>query len=158
MTTQDGFWIWFIQHELELLEFNPTREAEQEALFDRLATELNKVNALLTFEFGPPAPRREFVISAAGIREAFPAVIRLVNAAPILERWRVTAFRPRRVPINVVEIEGKRIDPQDVQFSLLDNGKIAGLYLFIPGHRDGDVDLKQIGYLLLDEALEGSTT
>ena len=63
-------------------------------------------------------------------------------------------LRPRRWPISVVEIEGKRIDPKDVQFSLLDNGgKMAGLHLFIPGFQESDVDIKQIGYLLLDEAL-----
>jgi hypothetical protein len=52
-----------------------------------------------------------------------------------------------------VEIGGKRVDPRDVQFSLRDNGKMAGLYMFIPDFREEDMDLKQIGYLLLDEAL-----
>jgi hypothetical protein len=153
MSAQDGFWNWFIQHEAELFEFDPKRVTDRESLFGRLAAELHKVHSDLAFEFGPKGPRREFVISAAGIKDAFPAVIGLANAAPNLERWQFTAFRPRRIPINVVEIEGKRIEPQDVQFSLVDNGKIAGLYLFIPGYRDGDVDLKQIGYLLLDDAL-----
>jgi hypothetical protein len=153
MNTQDGFWSWFIQHEAKLFEFDPERVTERESLFDRLATELHKVHPRLAFEFGPKGPRREFVISAAGIKDAFPAVISLAQAAPILARWQLTAFRPRRTPINVVEIEGKRIDPKDIQFSLVDNGKIAGLYLFIPGYGDGDVALKQIGYLLLDDAL-----
>jgi len=153
MNTHDGFWNWVIEHEAELFEFDPKRVIERENLFDRLATELHKVHRDLAFEFGPRGPRREFVISAAGIKEAFPAVIGLAHAAPGLERRQFTAFRPRRTPINVVEIEGKRIDPRDVQFSLVDNGKVAGLYLFIPGYRDGDVDLKQIGYLLLDGAL-----
>jgi hypothetical protein len=40
-----------------------------------------------------------------------------------------------------------------VQFCLLDDGKTAGIYLFIPGFREDDADLKQIGYLLLDETL-----
>jgi hypothetical protein len=153
MTAQDAFWNWFIQHEAEAFDFDPGRETERERLFDQLATELQKVNPNLTFEFGPKGPIREFVISAAGIGDAFPAVVRLADAAPTLERWQVTAFRPRRMPINIVEIEGKRIDPRDVQFSLLDNGKMAGLYLFIPGFREDDVELRQIGYLLLDEAL-----
>jgi hypothetical protein len=153
MNTQDAFWSWFIQHEVELFEFDPKRVTERENLFNQLATELHKVHPDLAFEFGPKGPRRDFVISAAGIKDAFPAVIGLADAAPNLDRWQFTAFRPRRAPINVVELGGKRIDPQDVQFSLVDNGKIAGLYLFIPGYRDGDVDLKQIGYLLLDEAL-----
>jgi hypothetical protein len=153
MNTQDGFWNWFIKHERELFEFDAKRVIEREHLFDRLATELHKVHRDLVFEFGPRGPRREFVISAAGIKDVFPAVIGLAHAAPNLERWQFTAFRPRRAPISVVEIEGKRIDPRDVEFSLVDNGEIAGLYLFIPGYRDGDVGLKQIGYLLLDEAL-----
>jgi len=40
-----------------------------------------------------------------------------------------------------------------VEFSLLDNGKVAGIRLFIPGFQEGDADWKQIGYLLLDDAL-----
>lgn len=137
---------------MEVFEFDPNKETEREELFDRLATELQKVHPDLTFEFGPEGPVREFVISAAGIKDAFPAVVCLANAAPTFERWQVTAFRPRRRPINIVEIGGKRIDPRDVQFSL-DNGKMAGLYLFIPGFREDDIDLKQVGYLLLDDAL-----
>ena len=52
-----------------------------------------------------------------------------------------------------MEIGGKRVDPRDVQFSLHDNGKTVGLYVFIPCFREDDIDLKQLGYLLLDEAL-----
>ena len=63
------------------------------------------------------------------------------------------AFRPRRTPLNTVEFQGKRVDPRDVQFSLRDNGKTAGVYLFIPGFQENDPDFKAIGYILLDEAL-----
>jgi hypothetical protein len=149
VTVQQDFWNWFIHHEEELFDF----EADQERIFDQLAAELQKVDRDLTFELGPKEAKREFVISAGGIKRAFPSVSALVNAAPTLERWRVTAFRPRRSPANTVEFRGKCVDPKRVQFSLLDNGKTAGVYLFIPGFQEGDVDLKQIGYLLLDEAL-----
>jgi hypothetical protein len=148
-TTQNQFWDWFIWHEAELFDF----EADRERIFDQLATELRKVDPNLAFEFGPKEIPREFVVSAGGIRSSFPAAASLVNAAPALDHWRVTAFRPRRTPLNIVEFGGKRVDPKDVKFSLRDNGKIAGLYLFLPGFQEGDTDLKQIGYLLLDEAL-----
>jgi hypothetical protein len=153
MSDQDCFWTWFIQHEVALFEFDPNWETKRKELFERLAVEIRKVHPDLTFEFGPKGAIREFVISGGGIKDAFPSVIALAQAAPRLERWHFIAFRPRRWPISVVEIEGKRIDPKDVQFSLLDNGKMAGLYLFIPGFQESDVDIKQIGYLLLDEAL-----
>ena len=130
-----------------------TRIADREIIFDELAAQLQKVDPDLDFEFGPRGTRREFVISAGGIKRAFPAVISLVNVAPSLNRWRVTAFRPRRAPLHVVEFGGKCVDPEHVQFSLLDNGKTVGIYLFIPGFRESDVELKQIGYLLLDGTL-----
>lgn len=149
MTRQQQFWKWFREHSNELFDF----ERDQERIFDQLATELQKVDPNLTFEFGPKGAKREFVISAGGIKKAFPAVSALAQSAPALDRWQVTAFRPRRMSANVLEFRGKRVDPKTVQFSLLDNGKIAGIYLFIPGFQEDDTDLKQIGYLLLDEAL-----
>jgi hypothetical protein len=154
MTARAQFWKWFIDHEPELFSFDPEQVAKRERIFDEIASELQKIDPDLCFEFGPNGtPRREFVISASGIHRAFPAVVSLAEAAPALERWQVIAFRPRRTPINAVEIRGKRVDPRDVQFSLRDNGKRAGVYLFIPGFREDDLDFKQIGYLLLDEAL-----
>jgi hypothetical protein len=149
MTAQQEFWDWFVQHQIELFNF----EADQERIFDQLASQLQKIDPNLTFEFGPKESRREFVISAGGIRDAFPAVRALADAAPKLDRWQVTAFRPRRTPPNAVEFRGKQVAPKDVQFSLLDNGKIAGVYLFIPSFCEGDTDWKQVGYLLLDDVL-----
>ncbi|MGA8013724.1 MAG: hypothetical protein WB949_14940 [Candidatus Acidiferrales bacterium] len=152
MTAQEEFWKWFIHREAELFLFDPVKEVERERIFDELAGALAKVDPNLTFEFGPNGISREFVISAGGIKSAFPAVVSLTKAAPALDRWKIIAFRPRRAP-NIVELGNKRIDPSDVQFSLLDNGQIAGIHLFIPGFREDDIGFKQIGYLLLDEML-----
>jgi len=153
MESEKEFWNWFVQHEAELFRLRPDREAEPESMFDKLASELQKVHPDLAFEFGPNETNREFVISAGGIKRAFSSVAALVNSAPTLDRWQITAFRPRRDPVNVVEFRGKRVDPKDVQFTLLSNGKMPGVRLFIPGYRDADSDIRQIGYLLLDEAL-----
>jgi len=149
MTAENKFWEWFIAHQDALLNF----EADQEHLFDQVAAALQKVDPNLCFEFGPKESEREFVISAGGIKDSFPSVIALKNTAPVLPGWRITAFRPRHPPIRIIEFQGKHVDPGDVQFTLLDNGKIAGLYLFLPDFQEGDLALKQIGYLLLDEAL-----
>jgi hypothetical protein len=148
--SQQEFWKWFREHEGELFDFDD----DPERTFDRLANKLREVDPDLTFEFGPKRnAKREFVISAGGIKRAFPAVSALVAAAPSLERWQITAFRPRRPSLNVLEFRDKRVEPNDVQFTLLDDGQKAGIYLFIPGYKDNDTNLKQIGYLLLDDAL-----
>jgi hypothetical protein len=154
MTAQQRFWNWFAQNEAALFSFDATRPSERERLFSQVASELAKVHPDLTFEFGPRASVREFIISAAGIRKAFPAVIALVEKAPKLERWQIIPFRPRRpVAGGILEIDGKRVNADEVQVSLIDDGKLAGIYLFIPDFQEEDMSLKQIGYLLLDEAL-----
>ena len=81
MIAQQEFWNWFREHEMELLDF----EADRERVFDQLATEIQKVDPRLTFEFGPKEATREFVISAGGIRGAFPAVSALMAAAQTLK-------------------------------------------------------------------------
>jgi hypothetical protein len=82
MKAQEEFWKWFTQHEAELHDFDPGQDTEREKIFNKLAAQLQKVDPDLTFEFGPTEPGREFVISAGGMKRAFPAVASLVNAAP----------------------------------------------------------------------------
>ena len=148
--SQKAFWQWFDAHQDEIFDF----EVDQERIFDELSEQLVRVHPRLTFEFGPPnADRREFVISADGMREAFPAVSSLVAGAPKLDRWLVTAFRPRRTPINSVQIGETRVDPGKVEFSLLTKGSVITIQLFIPGFKEDDVTLKQIAYIMLDDAL-----
>lgn len=155
MNAEEAFWNWFVLHESELFNLRLDREEERERIFDELAAQLQKVHPDLTFELGlgPHEARREFVISAGGIKRAFPKVSSLAGAAPPLDRWKVIGFRPRRNAVNVFEFRGKRVDPKDVQFTLLSNGKMLGVRLFIPGYQETDADMKQIGYLLLDESL-----
>jgi hypothetical protein len=99
-----------------LFAFDPEQEDERERIFDELASELQKVHRELSFEFGPLQPKREFVISASGIKSAFPAVVSLAKGAPDLERWQITAFRPRRPLPHALEFPEKTIDPRDVEF------------------------------------------
>jgi hypothetical protein len=148
--TPQSFWKWFTSNDRMLFDF----EKDQDRLFDKLALKLRRIDLNLTFEFGPKIEnRREFVISAGGIKSAFPAVIELLRIAPTLEHWQITGFRPRRPPICIVELRGKSVDPTRVEFTLIDNGKDIGIYLFLPGYDQADATWTEIGYLLLDEAL-----
>jgi len=148
MSAENNFWQWFTENEEGL--FNADFEEE---LFDNLATRLQQVDPHLTFELGSKSSQRDFIISAGGIKSSFPAVESLASSAPQLPRWNVIPFRPRRPLPCVLEIGGVKVSSEDVQFSLLDNGKTAGVRLFIPGFQEQDLNWKQIGYLLLDEAL-----
>jgi hypothetical protein len=151
VTKEERFWNWFVKNEDAIFHF----ESNQEQVFDNLSASLKSVDKDLTFEFGPvESGQREFVISAGGIRSCFPSVIALAGKAPPLSRWKIVQFRPRRDQLNDLEYGGIKVRARDVEFSILSNGNVVGLYLFIPGYVEGKRGVYgQIGYLFLDEAL-----
>jgi hypothetical protein len=151
-SAQDEFWEWFQLNEPRLY----ASESDREVIFDELAAKMHAINPDLTFEFGPVAVdgRREFVISAGGIRSAFPAVEALYAKAPALKRWTWVKFRPRRLPLSDIAFGGKTVHAADVRYLMAKDGDKVGLMLFLDGYNEAEKGtLGQIGYLLLDEAL-----
>ena len=149
-TPEQDFWKWFEKNETSLFDF----EKDQKAVFDRLATAMHRVHPSLTFEFGPKdSDHREFVISADGIKDAFPKVISLHATAPKLPRWTFIRFRPRREPMDI-SYSGVSARAQDIQFSIVDDGNRAGITLFIPGHNtQNHKAMAGVGFLVLDQIL-----
>jgi len=146
------FWDWFQNNEKMLYDF----EHNQEHIFDLLSHQLSKVNPELTFEFGPidENGRREFVISAGGIKSAFPSVEALYKSAPDLKRWKLVKFRQRRSPLNDISFGGKLIKVEDVRYAMFEDGEKVGIILFFEGYNKIEKNLfDNIGYLFLDEAL-----
>ncbi|HKW17474.1 MAG TPA: hypothetical protein VJO35_08210 [Terriglobales bacterium] len=144
------FWDWFQAHEDEIFQF----EADQERVFDKLGGRLHRVHRNLTFEFsGIVDGKREFIVSAGGIKTAFPEVAALVREAPTLARWEVIAFRQRK---NVPQIRyaGKTVERDSIFFDYIPAGEKLDLTIFVDGmagaSREEITALKTIGYLLLD--------
>jgi len=109
------------------------------------------------FEFSSLSEgRREFVISAGGIQNAFPEVTALVQAAPVLSRWQIFAFRQRH-DAPEIRCGDKMLKRDAVFFDYIPAEDKIDLLLFIPGLADsspeGVTGLKTIGYLLLDAAV-----
>jgi hypothetical protein len=150
----DQFWHWFAQNEKILYEF----EDKVESVFDAIAIELVKVDENVTFEISSPdeSGRRHFVITAEGVRSAFPAVERLVDTAPQLSRWNFVKFRQRAVELSIVEFDGMKIDPRDVHCVIVkdENPSKVGILLFFDGYTEKQRNVfGNIGYLIIDQAL-----
>lgn len=145
------FWAWFAAHDSALLAVRTGNEP----ICHDLAQRLQQINPDLTFEFGPPEHgRREFVLSAGGIRDAFPAVIELANAAPSLTHWRVVKFRPPRPDVTKVTVAGVSLDAANVLFLATPAEDRTDLTLAVPGYRETtNHTFEQAGYLLLDGML-----
>jgi hypothetical protein len=145
------FWRWFEEHEGQLFAF----ERDQDATLARLGEALGRVHHDLTFELGPVRDgTREFVISAGGIKAAFPAVVALASASPSLPRWRITKFRPRRAPISELSFGDIVLRSAEIAFVAEPDGDKVGLRIFIQGYAPTpERHYEQMAYLMLDEAI-----
>ena len=144
------FWGWFEKNQDTLFHF----EKDQERTFDKLKAAMSKVHPDLTFEFGPDKNgKREFVISADGLKDAFPAVESLHACAPELSRWTFIKFRPRR-PAMPIQIGDLKLELSDVEVAVEDDGDKAGFTVFIKGYDESQRgQFGQAAFLMLDQAI-----
>ena len=149
-SAEHSFWQWFQIHQDSLYEF----ERDQDRIFDTLSAQLHKVDSALTFEFGPKRNgKREFIISADGIRAAFPKVEALYAAAPSLPKWIIVKFRPRRAPFDI-RFGDEIVKADDVSVTVHPQGDQVGLTVTIPGYDPAEHDrFAGFVYLFLDQAL-----
>ena len=150
MNKAEAFWDWFQANEARIYDF----ESDREKVFSDLGRELKKVHPDLVFEFGPKNEKRDFVVSADGIKEAFPAVKELVDKAPSLERWNIVQFRQRgKTDVSMV-LDGEKFSSDQFQFTIEPDGEKAGITLYFAGYDQNRRDLHhKAGFLLLDNCL-----
>jgi hypothetical protein len=149
-SAEAAFWDWFKANENELFDFEVCRDK----IFARLSTEMHKLHSSLTFEFGPKNEgQREFVISADGIKEAFPKVQSLHACAPSLPRWKFVRFRPRREPVDI-KFRGVLVKAASVRVAAEPAGKMMDLTVFVPKYTQSNKQaFAGIVFLMLDQAL-----
>lgn len=127
-----AFWAWISAHLDEL-----KASKIDSPVLEQLDAELAKVDEGLTFELGTGKQPFELVISADGDTEHFPAVKRLVAAAPALADTKVIAFRPRKALDGlVVEVDPVKLDATTVRFVARPDENRPGLTaveLIVPG-------------------------
>lgn len=152
-TNEAVFWKWFGANAGRFENF----ERDQEVLMDELSEALNTYQSGVVFEIGAKQDGvREFVISADGLENLFPAVTTLAKAAPKLRGWTIIAFRPRMDDYAqfTLNYHGRKFDPKEIWFySRIKDGDFDVIF-YHPAYRDEDRDVIISGtYILLDMAL-----
>lgn len=150
-TPEQTFWRWFQAHARQVA----TIHSGKEPIADELAQRLEEFQSGLSYEVSGPDKKgdRELVISADGIRERFPAVQRLVSAAPVIPGWRIVAFRQRHP--ESVKLGDRVITPKDfwIRVSNRDDGRVD-LTPFAQVTSEADqTELDQALFLMLDSVL-----
>lgn len=152
-TKEQKFWQWFENNQSTIFEF----ESNQESVFDSISENLNSYQEDLMFEISHVHDgKREFIISADGISDLFPAVEALKNSAPKFENWTIISFRPRMNDYASFKLNyaGKELDPSKVWvYTRVKNGKFD-LIVYHPEYTDEEKNIfVSASYILLDMAL-----
>jgi len=149
-TKEKRFWEWFTVKSDQYFNF----ENDQDRLFDDLAKELHKVDENLGFEFSHilDNDKREFVITACGIKSSFPAVSNLVINSPSLPKWEIIAFRQPHLDNANITVHGIQLDVKDVFFLYGKSNRKVDIELHIRDYQNTD-DWGEAAYLLLDQVI-----
>lgn len=149
---QKEFWQWF---KFNLDRFEKFGDV-QDPLLDEISSKLKPIDEKLVCEITTPnAEARELVISADGIEESFPSVIQLVEKAPLVSGWKITAFRPRTdIGLFTLMSDGREYYASDFYFWLQREETNVDLILYVPGlSEENRGQFVEVCYLLLDMAL-----
>src|SRR5438128_12686740 len=91
--SEGRFWNWFQAHDSALFAV----KTGNEPICGELSEELHRVHPTLTFEVPHVATgRRDFVLSADGIKAASPAILALGRTTPAPRHWTITRLHPPR--------------------------------------------------------------
>lgn len=126
MAAPGDFWRWFCANERQLKDRGHPR---REALADELLERLQQVSEQLWFELGLMKDGSgHLIVTAEGNTGAFADVVALVGAAPAIEGWEITAFKPPRGFGFVLNRSGIAIDPRQARFVALEDPDDPGFF------------------------------
>jgi hypothetical protein len=153
-----GFWRWFMTNEAALARAfsGAPEEVAGNSAGQALASALTRYHTGLVFELGIRLEDRlDFVISADGIFDRFPAVVALKKAAPESRLFEVTAFRQARQGL-VLEMNGARFPAGAARFAPLgsaNGGQKFDISVFIDFQGLGEEHATQAAFILLDTTI-----
>ena len=154
MDAQTEFWSWFAS---QAKGFRTAPQEEMPLIVQHISERIKLVNEGMVCEFGLDGDQLgELVISGDGIKELIPAVSSFVEAAPKIEGWRVTAFRPRLDQYGEMELtfSGQLISPKTIWFRpLTEEGEFDVIFYHFDFNEDDSASLINGTYILLDMAV-----
>ncbi len=155
--TAEGFWQWVAGSETGLA--NGVMGTDPAHTMQALTERIKAVNPGLIAEVAidrSTGAQQTLVISAAGNSALFPAVKALVASAPALARFKVVAFRQRRLQQDdSIEVEGKSYSTKDFFYRELDRleGKLD-IEILVKGlTAENNETMTRLAFVLLDAAV-----
>ncbi|MCM3020206.1 hypothetical protein M3582_19175 [Priestia megaterium] len=152
--TEKEFWSWFEKNSEDYFQLD---EKNYDLLFNKLGLQLSKYHKDLTFEFSIEMNqgKREFIISAEGMVSAFPAVIKLVEEAPSLEKFNVVAFRQRQNSEQEIYFEDIVLNTEDIFFTYREDKQMdcLDIIIYIKGYSKENDQFIAATFIMLDSLI-----
>jgi len=153
---EQNFWKWFKKN----LDLYYNSKNEDKELLDELSGRLKKIDNNFCYEFSSVRKdgKREFVISADGIKSSFPKLINFVDMAPQLDKWEIIPFRQRSENLDSISIEigDIKLNFTDIFFDYVTHEDKIDVTLYIknlPDDKDAYYKYMQAIYIVLDSVL-----
>lgn len=147
----EQFWDWFSDHSAELLEI----KNGQEKVFVELAKIFQTFSKGAIFTFGPVVDdKKEFIVSAGGIKSVIPVVQEIISKAPEMKDWKIIAFRPKFKELSTITIGDKKIRPDQVYFKVvdIDNHQID-IKVYVKDFDVNDQNVLGCVFIIIDSAI-----
>ncbi|WP_176586243.1 hypothetical protein [Priestia megaterium] len=152
--TEQEFWSWFEKNSEDYFQLD---EKNYDLLFNKLGLQLSKYHKDLTFEFSIEMNqgKREVIISAEGMVSAFPAVIKLVEEAPNLEKFNVVAFRQRQNSEQEIYFEDIVLNTEDIFFTYREDKQMdcLDIVIYIKGYSEENDQFIAAAFIMLDSLI-----
>ncbi|MCF8886934.1 MULTISPECIES: hypothetical protein [Priestia] len=152
--TEKEFWSWFEKNSDDYFQLD---ENNYDLLFNKLSLQLSKYHKNSTFEFSVEMNqgKREFIISAEGMVSAFPAVIKLVEEAPTLEKFNIVAFRQRQNSEQEIYFENIVLHTKDIFFTYRKDKQMdcLDIVIYIKGYSEENDQFIAAVFIMLDNLI-----
>ena len=143
------FWDLYSKTEKQMLDSFNEGDKYQNKYIAALDEKIKEIDPSLSVEIKPNTDKeRVLTITAGGIPELFPAVIKIAKAAPKDRLWKIEALKQRvKLPI-MIDYKGTILDSETVKFTYKksDDGRLE-LTLYYPSVTDDNL---YITYIFLD--------
>ncbi|GGF07644.1 hypothetical protein [Hymenobacter cavernae] len=147
-----NFWTWFVNNKESFEHLN---ESSRDEKLDLIIEHLQPITDGLAVEVSSEIKKtRALVISPEGDKTKFSVVRRIVDAAPLMQGWKVTAFRQRDTSDFILEYRSLKFTPSEMYFHPLVEGDSLDLIIYSKGIKNHNPDTVALyGLITLDNVL-----
>lgn len=149
----DEFWNWFKNNQEEFYNLDHEKMDELEMSFQKLDIQLKSLNESFTYEFSPVFEngKREFILSADGVRDVFPDLLDLFKRSPDLEKWEFIPFKQGFDEDPQLELNnGYKLSWDKVMFESEETDEGLSIDFYIEDYNEEDENFAMGLVMLLD--------